>query len=149
MAESRNHIPAGDPDAAPLAAVEGVVGHGRRLGRELGFPTANLAVGANLGLEDGVYRSRAEVAGRWYNAMSNLGRNPSVGETERRLETHLFGFPGAVYGRRLRAQLPERTRGARGLAPAAHREAPLARRPADTLALIRDNTPPTPDVLCV
>ena len=113
MAESRYHIPAGDPDAAPLAAVEGVVGHGRRLGRELGFPTANLAVGEDLLLEDGVYRSRAAVAGRWYNAMSNLGRNPSVGETERRLETHLFGFSGELYGRGLSFERCNRARRAR------------------------------------
>ena len=139
MAESRNHIPAGDPDAAPLAAVEGVVGHGRRLGRELGFPTANLAVGANLGLEDGVYRSRAEVAGRWYNAMSNLGRNPSVGETERRLETHLFGFSGELYGRRLRVELLERLRGERRFASVGELQAQIARDRDEILKRINEN----------
>ena len=123
MAESRNHIPAGDPDAAPLAAVEGVVGHGRRLGRELGFPTANLAVGANLGLEDGVYRSRAEVAGRWYNAMSNLGRNPSVGETERRL----------------RVELLERIRGERRFASVGELQAQIARDREEILKRINEN----------
>ena len=139
MAESRNHIPAGDPDAAPLAAVEGVVGHGRRLGRELGFPTANLAVGANLGLEDGVYRSRAEVAGRWYNAMSNLGRNPSVGDTERRLETHLFGFSGELYGRRLRVVLLERIRGERRFASVGELQAQIARDRDEILKRINEN----------
>lgn len=74
---------------APLAVIEGCVEHGRRLGRELGFPTANLSVPDDLALDDGVYRSRVEVAGRSYDAMSNLGRNPSVGGTERRLETHI------------------------------------------------------------
>lgn len=139
MAESRNHIPAGDPDAAPLAAVEGVVGHGRRLGRELGFPTANLAVGANLGLEDGVYRSRTEVAGRWYNAMSNLGRNPSVGDTERRLETHLFGFSGELYGRRLRVELLERIRGERRFASVGELQAQIARDRDEILKRINEN----------
>ena len=139
MAESRYHIPAGDPDAAPLAAVEGVVGHGRRLGRELGFPTANLAVGANLGLEDGVYRSRAEVAGRWYNAMSNLGRNPSVGDTERRLETHLFGFSGELYGRRLRVELLERIRGERRFASVGELQAQIARDRDEILKRINEN----------
>ena len=139
MAESRNHIPAGDPDAAPLAAVEGVVGHGRRLGRELGFPTANLAVGANLGLEDGGYRSRAEVAGRGDNAMSNLGRNPSVGETERRLEPHLFGFSGELYGRRLRVELLERIRGARRFASVGELQAQIARDRDEILKRINEN----------
>ena len=69
--------------------IEGVVEHGRRLGRELGFPTANVAVPDSVAAEDGVYRSRAEVDGAVYDAMSNLGRNPSVGGTARRLETHI------------------------------------------------------------
>ena len=62
--------------------IEGVVEHGRRLGRELGFPTANLAVPEDVAAADGVYRSRAEVGGKVYDAMSNLGRNPSVGGVE-------------------------------------------------------------------
>ena len=84
--------------------IEGVVEHGRRLGRELGFPTATVAA------EDGVYRSRAEMDGAVYDAMSNLGRNPSVGGTARRLETHIFGFRGALYGRMLRVELLEKIR---------------------------------------
>jgi riboflavin kinase/FMN adenylyltransferase len=96
---------------APLAVIEGCVEHGRRLGRELGFPTANLSVPDDLALDDGVYRSRVEVAGRRYDAMSNLGRNPSVGGTERRLETHIFGFTGELYGCRLRVELLQRIRG--------------------------------------
>lgn len=90
--------------------IEGVVEHGRRLGRELGFPTANLPVPDEVGAADGVYRSRAEVDGVRYDAMSNLGRNPSVGGTQRRLETHLFGFEGSLYGRRLRVELLEKIR---------------------------------------
>ena len=101
---------------APLAVIEGCVEHGRRLGRELGFPTANLSVPDDLALDDGVYRSRVEVAGRSYDAMSNLGRNPSVGGTERRLETHTFGFPGELYGCRLRVELLQRIRGERKFA---------------------------------
>ena len=90
--------------------IEGVVEHGRRLGRELGFPTANVAVPDSVAAEDGVYRSRAEVDGAVYDAMSNLGRNPSVGGTARRLETHIFGFSGALYGRMLRVELLEKIR---------------------------------------
>lgn len=101
---------------APLAVIEGCVEHGRRLGRELGFPTANLSVPDDLALDDGVYRSRVEVAGRRYDAMSNLGRNPSVGGTERRLETHILGFTGELYGCRLRVELLQRIRGERKFA---------------------------------
>ena len=90
--------------------VEGVVEHGRRLGRELGFPTANLDVAADLPLTDGVYRSRMTIDGRTYDGMSNLGCNPSVGGAERRLETHIFDFSGNLYGRRLRVELLEKIR---------------------------------------
>ena len=44
------------------------------------------------------------------DTMSNLGRNPSVGGTARRLETHIFGFSGALYGRMLRVELLEKIR---------------------------------------
>ena len=50
--------------------IEGVVEHGRRLGRELGFPTANMAVPDSVTAADGVYYSRAEVDGTLYDAMS-------------------------------------------------------------------------------
>ena len=93
--------------------IEGTVEHGRRLGRELGFPTANLALPDDVRIEDGVYRSRATLDGRSYDAMSNLGDNPSVGGCRRRLETHLFGFEGSIYGRTLRVELLERIRGER------------------------------------
>lgn len=90
--------------------IEGVVEHGRRLGRELGFPTANMAVPGSVDVEDGVYYSRVEVDGAVYDAMSNLGRNPSVGGAERHLETHIFGFEGALYGRMLRVELVRKIR---------------------------------------
>ena len=85
--------------------IEGVVEHGRRLGRELGFPTANLAVPEGIAAADGVYRSRAEVGGRTYDAMSNLGYKPTVDGRRRLLETNIFGFEGDLYGRRLRVEL--------------------------------------------
>lgn len=85
--------------------VSGTVVHGRRLGHELGFPTANIKVPDDWAAPDGVYRSRVAVDGTTYDAMSNLGRNPSVGGCRRRLETHLFGFDGSLYGRVLHVEL--------------------------------------------
>lgn len=85
--------------------VVGTVVHGRRLGRELGFPTANIEVPDDCAASDGVYRSRVTVDGTAYDAMSNLGCNPSVGGTLRHLETHLFGFSGSLYGRKLQVEL--------------------------------------------
>ena len=90
--------------------IEGRVDHGRQLGREIGFPTANLPLPAGLEVEDGVYAAWAEVEGVRYDAMSNVGENPSVGATRRRLETHLFDFEGSLYGERLRVTLLHRIR---------------------------------------
>lgn len=104
---SAENMPA---DAAPVAEIRGVVEHGRRLGRELGFPTANLAVDEALAAEDGVYASLVEVGGVRYRAMSNLGRNPSVGGQPRHLETHLFGFEGSLYEREVRVVLLRKVR---------------------------------------
>lgn len=106
--------------------IEGVVRSGRRLGRELGFPTANLDVPRDLELEDGVYRSRVRVGDRTYEAMSNLGCNPSVGGAERRLETHLFDFEGDLYGQRLRVELLDRIRGERRFASVEELRAQIA-----------------------
>lgn len=85
--------------------VVGEVVHGRRLGRELGFPTANIEVSDDCAAPDGVYRSRVTIDGVRYDAMSNLGCNPSVGSSRRHLETHLFGFGGSLYGRKLHVEL--------------------------------------------
>ena len=93
-----------------LWKLTGTVEHGRQLGRELGFPTANLAVPEGWGPADGVYRSRVEADGATWDAMSNLGCNPSVGGRSRRLETHLFDYEGTLYGRTITVELLDRIR---------------------------------------
>ena len=128
---------AGTRETAPeRRVIEGVVEHGQRLGRELGFPTANLAVPAGFPLSDGVYRSRAEVRGRWYDSMSNLGCNPTVGGGKRRLETHIFGFAGELYGSRLRVELLEKIRDERRFSTLEELQAQIAEDRATVLHLL-------------
>ena len=119
--------------------IEGVVEHGRRLGRELGFPTANMAVPDSVTAADGVYYSRAEVDGTLYDAMSNLGSNPSVGGAVRHLETHIFGFGGSLYGRTLRVELVRKVRDERRFATIGELRAQIARDKEYILEL-KDNT---------
>ena len=107
--------------------IEGIVVPGRRLGRELGFPTANLSAQGEVAAEVGVYASWAEVDGVRYRAMSNLGRNPSVGGCERRLETHLFGFGGSLYGRRMTVVLWRKIRDERRFASVEELRAQIAK----------------------
>ena len=89
---------------------EGDVIQGHQFERRLGYPTAKIVVPAMLDVTAGVYWSRVQLEGVWYDAMSNLGCNPSVGGSERRLETHIFGYEGVLYGCRIRVELLEKIR---------------------------------------
>jgi riboflavin kinase/FMN adenylyltransferase len=93
-----------------MQIVEGIVIGGNRLGRKLGFPTANIALEDDLAIENGVYSSRVFVEGEEYVAMTNVGVRPSVDGTRRLLETHLFGFKGLLYGLKLRVELIDKIR---------------------------------------
>ena len=93
-----------------MVIVEGVVIGGNRLGRKLGFPTANIAIDDDLAVENGVYSSKVVVEGEEYVAMTNVGVRPSVDGTKRLLETHLFGFKGLLYGLILRVELYDKIR---------------------------------------
>lgn len=93
-----------------MIIIEGVVIGGNRLGRKLGFPTANIAISDDLAVENGVYSSKVFVEGEEYIAMTNVGVRPSVDGTKRLLETHLFGFNGLLYGMQLRVELYDKIR---------------------------------------
>jgi riboflavin kinase/FMN adenylyltransferase len=92
-----------------------VVG-GQRRGQKLGFPTANLAEAATLIPGDGVYATRAWWQGRTWPAAANIGPNPTFGENARKLEVHLIGFDGDLYGHELAVDFVERLRDTRPFA---------------------------------
>ena len=93
-----------------MQSIEGIVIGGNRLGRKLGFPTANIAIGNDVSIENGVYSSKVYVEGEEYCAMTNVGIRPSVDGSKRLLETHIFGFKGLLYGLKLRVELYEKVR---------------------------------------
>ncbi len=80
--------------------ISGEVAHGDKLGRTIGFPTANIALGQYLEPSRGVYAVRARLPdGRTIPGVANIGRRPTVAETmESRLEAHLFDFSEDLYG---------------------------------------------------
>ncbi len=88
-------------------AVRGVVAHGEKRGRTIGFPTANLPLGAHLEPARGVYAVRARLAdGALIPGVANIGRRPTVSEgTESRLEAHLFDWAGDLYGQEIAVAL--------------------------------------------
>lgn len=93
-----------------MICIEGEVIHGKKIGRALGFPTANMSLQGYEDIERGVYRSEVEIEGVKYRAMSNVGIRPSVGGKELLLETHVINFTGDLYGKRLRICLVEKLR---------------------------------------
>lgn len=115
----REHLVAGRPrEAAALLGrpweIDGRVDVGDKLGRTIGFPTANIALADYLRPAPGVYAVRAAIddgaAPRWYGGAANLGWRPTVGGKDLRLETHLFDFSGDLYGKHLRVALIEHLR---------------------------------------
>ena len=99
-----------------MIVIEGIVIGGNRLGRKLGFPTANIAIDDDLAVENGVYCSKVFFDGKEYASMTNVGVRPSVDGSRRLLETHLFGFEGLLYGLTLRVELYEKIRDERKFA---------------------------------
>ena len=81
-------------------AVRGVVAHGDARGRTIGFPTANVALGQHLEPARGVYAVRVRMAdGAEVTGVANVGRRPTVAEGAiSRVEAHLFGWAGDLYG---------------------------------------------------
>lgn len=92
-----------------MIEIEAEVIHGRKIGRALGFPTANMEL-TGYNVERGVYRSSVDIDGVSYRAMSNVGIRPSVGGKELLLETHVIDYHGDLYGRRLCVKLIEKIR---------------------------------------
>lgn len=74
-----------------------VTGDGR--GRSIGFPTANLEVEDQLVPADGVYAGRVLVEEVVYPAAISIGKTPTFGGDDRRIEAHLLDFSGDLYGR--------------------------------------------------
>ena len=81
-------------------SLTGVVVAGNRMGRTIGFPTANLRLYEPLKLVPGrgVYMVEAEVLGRKYRGMTDIGTRPTVGGTFPTIETHILDFDEDIYG---------------------------------------------------
>ncbi|MBL0115442.1 MAG: bifunctional riboflavin kinase/FAD synthetase [Sphingomonadales bacterium] len=80
-------------------AVEGIVQHGDKNGRELGYPTANVDLGTYLRPRYGIYAVRGRLAdGRILDGAANIGIRPNFDPPKELLEPHFFDFSGDLYG---------------------------------------------------
>ena len=93
-------------------SLQGVVVAGNRLGRTIGFPTANMKLYEPLKLVPGrgVYVVEVEVLGKKYRGMTNIGLRPTVGGTTTTIETHILDFDEDIYGLPLRITFLRRLR---------------------------------------
>jgi riboflavin kinase/FMN adenylyltransferase len=107
----RQALRAGKPEEAASIlgrpfAIQGVVRKGRQLGRQLGYPTANVFMEDYVVPTLGVYATLTRLPdGRRVPGVANLGQNPTTGLVDTRLETWLFDFDEDLYGQIIEVQL--------------------------------------------
>jgi len=87
----------------------GVVGHGQKLGRKIGFPTANVQIldPYKIRPAKGVYVIKCRVGNEWKNGVMNIGDNPTIEGKGFSIEAHLFEFEGDLYNTILTIELIE------------------------------------------
>lgn len=118
----RDALSAGDFDLAQRLlgrpyALSGRVIHGRKLGRTIGVPTANVLVGRQVSPVNGVYgvqvtldRADESLPQTPWLGVANVGMRPTVSGRRAMVETHLFNFDQDIYGKRIRVEFVHRLR---------------------------------------
>ncbi len=91
-------------------ALTGRVRHGRKLGRDLGFPTANVFLYRRKLPVAGVYAITANTLFGSYYGVANIGNRPTVQGQRQQLEAHLFDFKGDLYGSQIEVLLQHKLR---------------------------------------
>jgi len=92
-------------------SVEGTVMEGNRIGRTIGFPTANLKIDPNTPLPaNGVYAAMTRLDGQWYRSMVNIGTRPTLNQKKLAVEVFIIGFEGEIYGKTLSVHFLKRLR---------------------------------------
>jgi len=92
-------------------SIKGRVAYGQQLGRELGFPTANVQLNRYSAPLRGVYAVLVEIDGVEYQGAANVGIRPTLGDLVKPiLEVHLLDFKGDLYGRRIEVEFVAKIR---------------------------------------
>jgi riboflavin kinase/FMN adenylyltransferase len=90
--------------------LDGTVVEGRRRGREMGFPTANMTTANELVPPHGVYATTLTIDGVVHAALTNIGVRPTFNETDVTIETYVLRYDGDLYGRSVRLSFVQRLR---------------------------------------
>ncbi|HUC97765.1 MAG TPA: bifunctional riboflavin kinase/FAD synthetase [Candidatus Polarisedimenticolaceae bacterium] len=90
--------------------VSGRVVSGHHRGRNMGFPTANLAAITELLPQDGIYATILELQDQRWLSVSSVGYNPTFGEGSRSIEAYILDFAGDIYGEAVKLNFVQRIR---------------------------------------
>ena len=139
----REAIRAGNFDAASQMlgrpyAICGRIVEGDRLGRELGFPTANLDATNLILPPNGVYAALTKLKAQFYRVALNIGTRPTVAaaKPQLRVEAHLLDFSGDLYGAELELELGVKLRDERKFASATELREQIGRDVAAVRAVV-------------
>ena len=91
-------------------SLQGEVIHGRKRGKDLGFPTANLKIEDAMAPATGVYAVNAFLDSQRKHAVANVGYNPTFGSKELNVEAHIFEFNEDIYGKTMEIEFVSRIR---------------------------------------
>lgn len=120
--------------------IEGQVVHGKRVGRSIGFPTANLQADNAPEAKNGVYAAWFFLDGRRLPCMLNIGAHPTVPGGAPTIEAHIFDFSEDIYGRRVAVETAGYLRGEVRFSDINALREQLMRDRAHALELLRGKT---------
>lgn len=119
--------------------LRGIVVHGDKKGRGIGYPTANIWVENERKVipKNGVYAVEVKFDGKKYGGMLNIGVRPTVTESaELRVEVNIFDFDEEIYGRELKVYFHERIREEQKFSGLDHLKSQLSKDKADCKKLL-------------
>jgi riboflavin kinase/FMN adenylyltransferase len=92
-------------------SLEGEVIHSKKLGRTIGFPTANININEDVLIpKTGIYATKVHIEGKIYFGATNIGFNPTVSGNDLSIETHILNFDKDIYSKVVRIEFLERIR---------------------------------------
>lgn len=121
--------------------IGGRVVRGQQMGRELGYPTANIRLGKRVSPVSGIFAVRVRVGDRWWPGVASLGVRPTItGGGEPLLEAHLFDFDGDLYGQRIEVEFVAKLRDEEKFADLDALRAQMDRDAAEARRILTDAT---------
>lgn len=108
---AENNLAAAEMQLGRAYSINGRVSHGQKLGRTIGFPTANIPLKRCVSPVSGVYVVQVHGIGtKPIGGVANIGQRPTVNGVRQQLEVHLFNFSENLYGKQLEVALLKKLR---------------------------------------